>query len=134
MKPLTLTDDREMMLDSYVLHVNTQVCVTCGSCERYSTLFECWRHPKKKLTKLSRVDGQALKKLPLAHVNQPQKSIPMCTRCIGKYDSTDLTPLPPVSPAEWAETLKRKYAPVQAEIKVAAPRTPTKLIPNLEDL
>jgi hypothetical protein len=134
MKPFTQTDDRELTLDSYVLHVNTQVCVTCGSCERYSTLFECWVHPTKKMTKLSRVDGQALKKLPLAHVNQPQRSIPMCTRCVSGYDSTDKTPLPPISPAAWQDTIRRKYAPEPKTVKIAAPRTPVKAIPNLEDL
>ena len=132
---LTFTEDRELTLDSYVLHVNTQVCVTCGSCERYSTLFECWLHPRKRgLSKLSRVDGQVLKRLPLAHVNLPQKSIPLCTRCAASQRA-DSPPTPPVSLAEWNETLKRKYAPEPATppVKVAAPRT-LKAIPNLEDL
>jgi hypothetical protein len=135
MHNITPTEDRELTLDSYVLHINTQVCITCGSCERYSMLFECWVHPKKKLTRLSRVDGQALKKLPLAHVNQPQRSIPMCTKCVGQFESVDQTPIPPCSPEAWQETLRRKYAEESkpATVKVAT-RTPTRAVPNLEDL
>lgn len=134
-KPLTATEDRELLLDSYVLHVNTQVCVTCGSCERYSILFECWAHPKKKLTRLSRVDGQALKRLAVNHINQPQRSIPMCAKCVGKFDSTDRTPLPPCTPEAWAETLRRKYAePAASQAKPQPASKPTRAVPTLEDL
>jgi hypothetical protein len=134
-KLITPTEDRELVLDSYVLHVNTQICTSCGNCERYSTLFECWTHPKKHMTRLTRVDGQALKKLPLSHINQPQRSIPMCTACIGKFESTDRTPLPACTPEQWAETLRRKYAPEpQAPAQRASESKPIKAVPTLEDL
>ena len=52
MKPqLSLAQERDLVLDSYVMHINTHHCRNCTSTEQFSTLYEVWVLPKHPTTK-----------------------------------------------------------------------------------
>lgn len=119
---ITEAEAVELQLDSYVMHIHNTIC-GCGSGERYGQLFEVWIHPTK--TRLSgfrelRPARGALKDLPITYVDMPTEHKWICSDCITSYKSpTHGEPLPAVSAQAWAETLKRKYAPEPATIRVA---------------
>jgi hypothetical protein len=48
---LTLAQERDLTLDSYVLHINTHHCRNCSSTEQFSTLYEVWVLPRQPGTR-----------------------------------------------------------------------------------
>ena len=138
MKPqLSLAQERDLVLDSYVMHINTHHCRNCTSTEQFSTLYEVWVLPKNPTTRrlTPRMSVLPLKPdLRVAYINMRERTIPICSDCVAGYARTiDETPLPPADPGQWAETIKRKYAPAPSVLKVAT-RTNPKAIPSIDDL
>jgi hypothetical protein len=106
------TEQRELRLDSYVMHIRQTICTRCGCGERWSELNEVWVHPTKTRTtgfSQQRPAAGPLKPLQINTVEHPDRQIPICSDCIHTYQAP--TPTPTASAAEWRETLKRKYAP-----------------------
>src|SRR6516162_5681402 len=139
MKPqLSLAQERDLVLDSYVMHINTHHCRNCTSTEHFSTLYEVWVLPKNPTTRQlkPRMSVMGLdSKLRIAYINMRERSIPICSDCVATYSKTsDQTPLPPADPGQWAETIKRKYKPEVHELRVARASAPTKIIPSIDDL
>jgi hypothetical protein len=135
--PITESESRELALDSYVMQINHHICTNCGQAEKFSQLFEVWCHPTKTRTTGLRDLRPAAKirsDLPIAVVTRRERQIPLCLSCI-----TAIRPIcpavAPISNAAWAETLKRKYAPPAAEVKVAKTTTPAaKAVPTLDQI
>lgn len=122
MLKLTESDASELTLDSYLMHIYQTNCLRCGSGERYGQLFEVWTHPTK--TRLSgfrelRPARGALRDLPIAYVEMPERANPICSDCVHTYQSPTNKPTRPLSSQEWAETLKRKYTPEPKVVHIA---------------
>ena len=138
MKPqLSLAQERDLVLDSYVMHINTHHCRACGCTEQFSTLYEVWVLPKQPTTRrlTPRMSVLPLKPdLRVAYINMRERTIPICSDCVATYAKTvDETPLPPADPGQWAETIKRKYAPAPSAPKLARPAG-VKAVPSIDDL
>ena len=138
MKPqLSLAQERDLVLDSYVMHINTHHCRNCTSTEQFSTLYEVWVLPKNPTTRrlTPRMSVLPLKPdLRVAYINMRERTIPICSDCVATYAKTvDETPLPPADPGQWAETIKRKYAPAPSAPKLARPAG-VKAVPSIDDL
>ena len=138
MKPqLSLAQERDLVLDSYVMHINTHHCRNCSSTEQFSTLYEVWVLPKNPTTRrlTPRMSVLPLKPdLRVAYINMRERTIPICSDCVATYAKTvDETPLPPADPGQWAETIKRKYAPAPSAPKLARPAG-VKAVPSIDDL
>jgi len=135
---LTLAQERDLILDSYVLHINTHHCRNCSSTEQFSTLYEVWVLPRQPGTRQLKPRMSVLPLKPnlrIAYINMRECSIPICSDCVATYSKTsDQTPLPPADPGQWAETIKRKYKPEVHELRVARASAPTKVIPSIDDL
>src|SRR6516162_5286441 len=138
MKPqLSLAQERDLVLDSYVMHINTHHCRNCTSTEQFSTLYEVCVLPKTPTTRQlkPRMSVMSLDpKLRVAYINMRERTIPICSDCVATYRrAADQSPLPEADPGQWAETIKRKYAPAPSVLKVAT-RTNPKAIPSIDDL
>ena len=138
MKPqLSLAQERDLVLDSYVMHINTHHCRNCTSTEQFSTLYEVWVLPKNPATRrlTPRMSTLHLKSdLRVAYIKMRERTIPICSDCVAGYARTvDETPLPPADPGQWAETIKRKYAPAPSAPKLARPAG-VKAVPSIDDL
>ena len=139
MKPtLSLAQERDLVLDSYVMHINTHHCRNCTSTEQFSTLYEVWVLPKNPTTRQlkPRMSVMGLDpKLRVAYINMRERTIPICSDCVATYAKTvDETPLPPADPGQWAETIKRKYTPEPRVTRLATRQTNPKAIPSIDDL
>lgn len=130
------SDSNALVFDSYVMHVNCNVCNGCGTEEIWSKLWEVWVHPTKVRTtgmrKLCEPTGPNDQSKRLAIIKVPRKFVPICSECVvarrGKDD------IAPISNEAWADTLKRKYAPAASEVKVAKPTAPAKVVPTLDQI
>lgn len=131
MQKLTETEQTELKLNSYLMHIHRTYCRRCGSGEQYQTLFEVWTHPTK--TRISgyrdlRPARSQLKDLPMACLELPERPIEICSDCVHTYTCT-ASPIPSnaASAAAWAETLKRKAQEETkpAEIKIARASQPS---------
>jgi hypothetical protein len=136
---LTQNEAVELQLDSYVMHIHNTHCARCDSGERYGAMWEVWTHPTKTRTSGFRQlvpHVGPLRDLPIAYIEMAEETIFVCSDCINTYASHSApAPVQVVSPAAWAETLKRKYAPAAAEVKIARKSTPhVSDIPSLDDL
>ena len=138
------SESHELALDSYVLYAHTNTCVNCGNTEKHSEIYEVWLHPTKtrnsNLRDLRPV-GIKLKDLPIYQVAAAPRAIPVCTECAtGAPRAAGGRPIQvmPLSREAWAETLKRKYAPPAAEVKIAkttaSPASPRKVVPTLDQI
>lgn len=124
LKLVSEQDAAALVMDSYVLRRRTQLCQNCECGELGSTIFEVWVHPTK--TPLTGFRSERLfngleldHKYPLRVVNMPDRLVPYCAECGDTYSSsaTDTKGrevFPPCSAEQWAETLRRKYAPEPA--------------------
>ena len=139
MKPqLSLAQERDLVLDSYVMHINTHHCRNCTSTEQFSTLYEVWVLPKHPTTKHLKARMSLLpldSKLRVAYINMRERTIPICSDCVATYRrAADQSPLPEADPGQWAETIKRKYAPEPRVTRLATRQTNPKAIPSIDDL
>jgi hypothetical protein len=109
----------DFQLDSYIVHRKVQHCTNCGNSYHSSQVFEVFVNPR-------------LTGLTAAHQLKPAKTLqagykigistlrteetPCCHECFTNLHSSAMpTPeMKPLDPAEWAKTLKRKYAPAPA--------------------
>ena len=139
MKPqLSLAQERDLVLDSYVMHINTHHCRNCTSTEQFSTLYEVWVLPKTPTTRrlTPRMSVLPLKPdLRVAYINMRERTIPICSDCVATYRrAADQSPLPEADPGQWAETIRRKYAPEPRVTRLATRVTNPKAIPSIDDL
>jgi len=130
---------KELVHDSYVMHIHTNVCRHCGCGERYQTMFEVWTHPTKThttgLKQMRPLMTDQLKDLHIAYIELPDQAIPICSDCIQTYKSaTDKTPQLAADAGAWADTLRRKYTPEKKEVKIARQYAAGKQIPTLDEL
>ena len=139
-QPITESESREMMLDSYVTYIHRHECATCQNVETFSQCFEVWLHPTKSrntnLRDLRSVIGD-LKPLNMAVLKAQPKKIPICAACVDHYKVVGKPEIVTVrtDSGSWQETLRRKYAPPAAEGKVAKPTTTaTKVVPTLDQI
>lgn len=139
-KPITESESKELLLDSYVMYINNHHCAACGALERFSQCFEVWVHPTKTRTTglrdLRPISGR-LKDLPLAVLAANEKVVPICYKCSWTHQNRGKPTVaqPPLSREAWAETLKRKYAPTPNEPKIATRSAASpKMVPTLDQL
>lgn len=116
---ITESDAALLFHDSYVMHMNTQLCESCKCGERFSQLFEVWVHPTKtratNLHVLRKAIGLVLKDLEIAYIDLPPIRIPLCTECVNTFVHPNRTSTIGLGSREaWAETLRRKYTPEPA--------------------
>jgi hypothetical protein len=126
--PVSETEAKELTLDSYVMHIHTQICTNCDCAERFCELFEVWTHPTKTRTTALNVLHHADRidhSLMISYIELPKRPIPICSDCVEQYEIRDAErPTPAVSREAWAATLKRKYAPAPS-VQKTKPHTPT---------
>lgn len=128
LKLISETTASEMILDSYVMQRSRQRCLHCDTIEAYSTIFEVWTHPTKTRTtgvRSLRVFVGTLKKLPLAIVDLPERTIPTCYDCVEDFETEGEKPIAPVSRESWEATLRRKYTPEPSRSDSAPKHVPT---------
>jgi hypothetical protein len=120
------------------MHINTHHCRACGCTEQFSTLYEVWVLPKTPTTRQlkPRMSVLPLKDdLHVAYINMRERTIPICSDCVSTYRrAADQSPLPEADPGQWAETIRRKYAPEPRVPRLATRVTNPKAIPSIEDL
>jgi hypothetical protein len=129
---LSESEVSELQLDSYVVHIHQQACLNCDCRERFSHLFEVWTHPTKTRTtgfRDLRLTSDQPRDLPIAVVELPERSIPLCSDCAETYDRPGLPAIQPISRSDWEATLKRKYTP-----EPPAPRPQSRPTPTLDQL
>lgn len=111
---LSETESASLVLNSYVMHITTQLCQHCSNGERFSQIFEVWTHPThtrlSKFNKLLPLFGTKIDQtLPLASIELPSKPIPFCSDCLPSamllFGHTGATF---DSRAAWRDTLQRK--------------------------
>jgi hypothetical protein len=127
----TMSDRSEMIHDSYVMHIHNQKCSSCGHLERFNHFYEVWIHPSKtRLTGMKDLrPANSLKpKFSVTYIDLPPRPIPVCTECVKLIEREDHMIIT-ANPAQWAETLKRKYAPAPS-----TPDKPVKTTPTLDQL
>lgn len=124
-------------VDSYLMHVHCQRCAHCGRRERWSVLYEVRLVPapilgNNGLRRLLRPVTSALDPmLELGYSNLNEKTVLRCGHCIPFEPSAP--PRSPLSEAEWAKTLERKYAPPPSSSpRPSTPRSTSAA--NIEDL
>lgn len=129
-------DAREFDLDSYIMHVRTTHCTHCGADHTTSQVYEVHINPSLtgRTAAHRLVPAASLKggfKIGISKL--PTQSVPVCHDCLSTLDTAAL-PIPdmkPVDPREWAQTLRRKYAPQPVPYK---PVRPIPKSPTLDDL
>lgn len=114
---LTEGDANLLFHDSYVMHIKTNQCLSCGCGERHSQIFEVWAHPTKTRTSnlhvLRTVTSHQLKDLEIAYIELPPSSILLCSECVNTFVHPNRSSTIGIASREaWAETLRRKYTPV----------------------
>jgi hypothetical protein len=120
---------KALKLDSYVMHIHTQICQNCSCGERFSQLFEVWTHPDKtrttgfrKLQPAQRLDHS----LDVAFIELPEAQIPICSDCVDQYEiRPEEKPIRAISRLEWEQMLKRKHTPAPAPSQSTKPAPPT---------
>jgi len=136
----TETESKELIHDSYVMYIHTNICSRCGCGERYHELFEVWVHPVKTRTtglrQQRRLMTTQLQDKHISYIELPDQSVPICSDCVSTYkSSTDKTPTAEPSLSAWADTLKRKAADAAKPAeKIARTSAPAKRIPTLDEL
>jgi hypothetical protein len=137
---VTETEHKELLLDSYVTYIYRNYCSNCGGVETFAHCFEVWLHPTKtrnsNLRDLRPIVG-ALKPLKMTVLNAPEKQIPICHECAGRYRVAGRPELVTVQSTndQWQETLRRKYAPAPSEPKVATKSSASpRIIPRLDEI
>ena len=129
---LTEADSSALTLDSYIMHVKSQLCRHCDGGAEWGELYEVWTHPTKTRSSALHVlrsasiirDGMSV-----AYIKLPTASVPVCSECISTYRAPmlDTPSIEAPTRAAWNETLRRKYAPEPASAK-------TKAEPSLDSL
>jgi hypothetical protein len=139
--PVTETESKELLLDSYVTFIHKHYCANCGTVETFSQVFEVWLHPTKtrstNLRDLRPVVGLRLKPLNMTQLMAPEIQIPLCYSCISRYRVVGRPEIVTVKAnnEQWQETLRRKAAPPSAEVKVAKTGAATpKAVPSLDQI
>jgi hypothetical protein len=73
--------------------------------------------------------------LRVAYIKMRERTIPICSDCVATYRrAADQSPLPEADPGQWAETIRRKYAPEPRVTRLATRVTNPKAIPSIDDL
>ena len=127
---ITESDAKLLTLDSYVMHIHTQNCISCECSERFSQLFEVWTHPTKtratNLHVLRRTTTLALVDLEITYIELPPVRIHLCCECVNTFVHPNRTStIPAVSREAWADTLRRKYTPQDTPSRAATRTEPT---------
>lgn len=128
---LSETEASSLVLDSYVLHIQTNLCSCCQCGERYSTLFEVWVHPTQtrlnRFNKLLPVFGTKLDRSKrITSIELPPKPVPFCSDCIHQVDTLapDFVVVTAISRQAWADTLQRKAQQEHAWQQAASRQRP----------
>lgn len=135
MQLLSEQDAAALVMDSYVLRRRIQVCQNCENAELGSTIFEVWIHPTKTAHSGYRSErlfsGTTLdRKYQMRVVDMPDRPVPYCADCGDTYSNTTADgngreSFPPCTAEQWAETLKRKYAPTPKPTPATGKPAPT---------
>lgn len=100
------THERNLIRDSYILHVRKIGCNNCGATTVAQDLFEVWICRGRKDTRTLRPYAQPLdKSLPVGVSTLPSRGLPLCSNCAHSFDAQRFD-----SEKSWRETLIRKSA------------------------
>lgn len=117
----------EFVLNSYLMHVRSHRCCACGVTHQSSSLLEVWVHKNsanrtagRRLVEATTFDPKV--ELGVSHL--PIRDIPLCFLCVASQLETAASPHKTEAQLqqEWAQTIRRKYAPTQIAPKAEPPR------------
>lgn len=114
----------------YLLHIRTQHCSNCGAKSTYTSVNDIYvrKHgesvDRQMFPRVTRIEPG----YPVEHSKLPDETIPVCHQCINSFNNQPQADL--ISEAEWAATLKRKYAAEPPPKAAARPTQQTSHFPR----
>jgi hypothetical protein len=128
--PKTENSMTNFVRHGYLLYIRKQTCSHCGAVHVYSDLNEVHvarnGADRRLFPRCKRIEPG----WPVEYSNLPDDTVPVCHSCVSHFMQDSVTA--PIDPLQWAETLKRKYAPAASPAKASAPSHPRN--PTIDDL